>query len=92
MNRINLVEHNGQDTQYEYNARMAAVAINTHTEPELLSNISTYILRHIASTQMAEQGMCSRNGTSDNKNFLKHIKFPPTLQNRKLIVSHINGR
>ena len=45
---------------YEYNARKIANAIKTGTEPELLPNISTHILRHTACTHMAEKGMDQR--------------------------------
>lgn len=45
---------------YECNARKIANAIKTDTEPELLPNISTHILRHTACTRMAEKGMDQR--------------------------------
>lgn len=45
---------------YEYNAGKIAEAIKTDTEPELLPNISTHILRHTACTRMAERGMDQR--------------------------------
>lgn len=45
---------------YECNARKIANAIKSDTEPELLPNISTHILRHTACTRMAEKGMDQR--------------------------------
>ena len=45
---------------YECNAVKIANAIKADTEPELLPNISTHILRHTACTRMAEQGMDQR--------------------------------
>ncbi len=45
---------------YECNARKIANAIKTDTEPELLPNISTHILRNTACTGMAEKGMDQR--------------------------------
>lgn len=45
---------------YECNAGKIADTIKTDTEPELLPNISTHILRHTACTRMAEKGMDQR--------------------------------
>lgn len=45
---------------YECNARKIVNTIKTDTEPELLPNISTHILRHTACTRMAEKGMDQR--------------------------------
>ena len=45
---------------YECNAVKIANAIKADTEPELLPNSSTHILRNTACTRMAEQGMDQR--------------------------------
>lgn len=49
-----------------------ANAIKTDTEPELLPNISTHILRHTACTRMAEKGI-NPPTLQNRKNLVKNV-------------------
>ncbi len=76
---LNLLIHH---IVYECNARKIANAIKIDTEPELLPNISTHILRHTAFTQ---------DHPKNTKPFKKiYMKSPPTLQFCHIRVMHLS--
>lgn len=81
INRLDLLIHS---IIYEYNAIQVAEAIKADTEPELLPNISTHILRHTACTRMAERGMDQRT--------LQEIMGHQNLAITMKVYNHVDDR
>lgn len=69
---------------YECNARKISDAIKSDTEPELLPNISTHILRHTACTRMAEKGI--------NQRTLQEIMFHQNLALTMKVYNHVDEK